>query len=236
MKKVFNLFLAASLALCLISCGSKPAPEETETPAAPEVTESTEEVTQKVDNSAEDEAAKKAAEEEAARKAAEEEAARKAAEEEAARKAQEYEEARKNAKAEREVAVEAKKNADSVKAGVARNEEYVAAVDDFKKGDSHFVTKNPQAAYDCYKSSKEQFIALYDELYGERAEALAALEAAKKAVEASAQFAEEADEIAPITQELDGIEEEDTILLEEDEYEDPEAFEEEIPETLEEVE
>lgn len=139
---------------------------------------------------------------------------------------------KKLAKEERAAAYEAKQSADSVKAAVARNEEYTKAVDTFKQGDSHYATKNPQAAYECYKSSKETFLGLYEDLYEKRAAAQAALEAAKKAVEESAQFAEEADRIAPITEEIDGIEDEDTVLLEEDEYEDPDEAEADIPETL----
>lgn len=135
---------------------------------------------------------------------------------------------KKMAKEERAAAYEAKQSADSVKAAVARKDDYTKAVDTFKQGDSHYVTKNPKASYECYKSAKETFLGLYDDLYEKRAAAQAALEAAKKAVEESAQFAEEADRVAPITEEIDGIEDEDTVLLEEDEYEDPEEAEADI--------
>lgn len=139
---------------------------------------------------------------------------------------------KKLANEERSAAYEAKQSADSVKAAVARKDDYTKAVDTFKQGDSHYATKNPQAAYECYKTSKESFIELYEDLYEKRAAAQAALEAAKKAVEESAQFAEEADRVAPITEEIDGIEDEDTVLLEEDEYENPDEAEVEVPASL----
>ena len=223
MKKVLSLFLATTLAFSLISCGSKPAPEESETPAAPEVTEPAEEVTQKVDNSAEDEAAKKAAEDEAARKAAEDEAARKAAEEEAARKAKEYEEAKANAREARDAAVEAKKNADSVKAGVARKDEYKAYAKLIQDGDNHFVTKAPDKAYESYKEAKEKFEALFNDVSEKRAEAQRRIEEAKAKVKDVEQFAGEADDVAPLGEEkVDGIEEKDAVLLEEETFANPE--------------
>lgn len=133
---------------------------------------------------------------------------------------------------ERAAAYEAKKAADSVKAAVARKEEYTKAVEIFKEGDAHYATQHPEKAYESYETSKDMFLEMYEDLFEKRAEAQSALEAAKKAVEESALFAEEADRIAPITEEIDGIEDEDTVLLEEDEYEDPDEAEVDIPESL----
>lgn len=140
---------------------------------------------------------------------------------------------RKLAKEERSLAVKAKNDADSVKAGVSRKEQYQKAVEIFKQGDAHFATRNPQKAYESYKTSKEQLSAIYNDVFEKRSAAQAALEAAKKAVEESATYAEQADQLAPITEEIDGIEEEDAVLLEEDEYEDPFDAIVEIEETLE---
>lgn len=140
---------------------------------------------------------------------------------------------RKLAKEERSLAVKAKNDADSVKAGVSRKEQYQKAVEIFKQGDSHFATRNPQKAYESYKESKEMLSAIYSDVSEKRAAAQAALEAAKKAVAESASYAEQADQLAPITEEIDGIEDEDAVLLEEDEYEDPFDAIVEIEESLE---
>jgi len=139
---------------------------------------------------------------------------------------------KKLAKDERVAAFEAKKNADSVKAGVSRKEEYKAATDSFQKGDTLYAMQNPVKAYENYKSSKEAYIYLFEDVSEKRAAAQAAIEAAKKRVEESAQFAEEADYKAPITEPIEGIEDEDAVLLEADDYEDPEAAEIEVSEEL----
>lgn len=301
MKKVLLSLCSAAIILSFISCGSKPAPEEPTTPAAPEVQVEKQEAPAPVateDTSKEDDDAAKKAAEEAERKAAEEaEAARLAKLEEQRKAAMEamanaqaardlieendwqdndyddyesgwdklalvedsleangqldeslfetaissYEDFKKVisasykklAKEERAAAFKAKQDADSVKAGVSRKEQYTTAVDAFKQGDSHFATQNAQKAYESYKDSKEQFISIYNDVYEKRAAALAALEAAKKAVEESANYAEEADRMAPITEEIDGIEDEDAVLLEEDEYADPEEAVVEVEEELE---
>ncbi len=132
---------------------------------------------------------------------------------------------------ERDQAFEAKRNADSVKAGVSRKDEYKAAADLFKAGDQQYAIQNPEAAYNNYKSAKEQFNALYQDVSKKRAAAQKKLDEAKKAVEESAELAAEADEKAPIldTEEIEGIEEAGAVLLEEDTYEAPEAAEIEIP-------
>lgn len=293
MKKVLISLCSVALLLSFISCGSKPAPEETTTPAAPEVQTQEEAKPAPVvveDTSKDDEeAARKAAEEAEAARLAKLEEQRKAAMEavenaQAARDLIEendwqdndysdyesgwdklalvedsieangtldeslfdtaissYEDFkkvlnatyRKLAKEERTAAFKAKQDADSVKAAVSRKDQYTTAVEAFKQGDSHFATQNPQAAYESYKDSKEQFISIYEDVYEKRAAALAALEAAKKAVEESANYAEEADRMAPITEEIDGIEEEDAVLLEDDDYADPEEAVVEVEEELE---
>lgn len=143
---------------------------------------------------------------------------------------------KKLAKAERELAYEAKKDADSVKAGVARKDDYKAAVTTFQNGDSSYAMQNPKRAFEQYSEAKEAFIALYEDVAEKRAAAQAALDAAKKRVAESAKYAEEADVRNPITEPVDGIEEEDAVLLEEDNYAAPEEAEVEIAEELEDTE
>ena len=132
------------------------------------------------------------------------------------------------AKDERSAAYEAKKKADSVKAGVAQKERYKAAAESFQNGDSLYSMQNPKKAIEKYTSAKDEFNALYEEVSVKRAEALAAIEEAKKRVAESAQFAESADVKAPITEPVEGIEDADAVLLEVDNYEDPAAAEVDI--------
>ena len=141
---------------------------------------------------------------------------------------------KKLAMEEREAAFGAKKDADSVKAGVSRKEQYKAAAELFKGGDQLYAIQNPEKAYENYKSAKEQFASLYKDVAAKRAQAQKKLDEAKKAVEESASFAAEADEKTPIldSEEIEGIEEASTVLLEEDNYEAPEEAEIDIPEAI----
>lgn len=133
-----------------------------------------------------------------------------------------YKDIAKDARAD---ALEAKKDADSVKAGVSEKREYTRAVELFKKGDASYSMNGYQSACESYDEAYEIFSTLYETISEKRAAALAAIEAAKKSVEASAAIAEEADLEAPLTGEVDGIEDEDAVLLEEDDYADPEDAE-----------
>ena len=126
-----------------------------------------------------------------------------------------------NAARERKAALEAKKLADSVKAGVAQKEVYTKASDTFKKADASYVTANIEGAFNGYKSAKETFNSLYEDISAKRAAAQALIDAAKQRVADSANYAEEADTIAPLATEVAGIEQEDAVLLEEDKFEDP---------------
>lgn len=133
-----------------------------------------------------------------------------------------YDSFKKLATKEREGALAEKKNADSVKAGVARKEEYKNYANLIQTGDNHFVTKNPEKAYDCYKDAKEKFEALYKDVAGKRAEAQRKIEEAKAKVRDVEAYAGEADERLPLGDEkIDGIEESDAVLLEEEEFADP---------------
>ena len=125
------------------------------------------------------------------------------------------------AKTEREAALEAKKKADSVKAGVAKKTEYTAASNTFKKADSSFVTKDLEGAYKGYLSAKNAFTSLYETIAEKRAAAQAAIDRAKQRVSEAENYTVEADTIAPLTEEVAGIEKEDAVLLEEDNFANP---------------
>ena len=140
---------------------------------------------------------------------------------------------KKIAKEERENAMEAKRNADSVKAGVARKTEYKEATDLITSGDSLYAMQNAKKATEKYKAATEQLTYLYKDVSEKRAAAQAAIEEAKKRVAESEKFAEEADVKAPITEQVEGIEDEDAVLLEADDYEDPEDAEADIADELE---
>ena len=141
---------------------------------------------------------------------------------------------KKIAKEEREGAIEAKKNADSVKAGVARKAEYKEAADLIQSGDSLYAMQNAKKASEKYKDANTKFTYLYEDVFAKRAAAQAAIDEAKKRVAESEKFAEEADIKAPITEKVEGIEDEDAVLLEADNYENPEEAEADIAEELDE--
>ncbi len=122
---------------------------------------------------------------------------------------------------ERNAALEAKKNADSVKAGVSQKESYGQAAESFKKADSAYVTKDIEGAYEGYKSAKETYTTLYEKVSAARAAAQAAIERAKQRAADSANYATDADEIAPLAEKVKGIEDENTVLLEEDNLANP---------------
>ena len=140
---------------------------------------------------------------------------------------------KKLAKDEREAAFAAKKDADSVKAGVSQKERYQAAAENFKNADSLYAMQNAKKARELYISAKNEFNSIFKEVSARRAAAQAAIDEAKKRVQESEEFAVQADEESPITDEnVDGIEAEDAVLLEEDAYEAPEEAEIEIAEDI----
>ena len=92
----------------------------------------------------------------------------------------------------------------------------------FQLGDSLYSMQNPKKAYEQYSNCKSLFAVLAKEVSEKREAALKAIEAAKKRVEESANIAAQADARTPIDEPIEGIEEEETVLLEEDTYENPE--------------
>lgn len=128
------------------------------------------------------------------------------------------------AKAERAEAFKAKQNADSVKAAVSKKDEYNKGVESFKQGDSQYVTGNPEGSLSSYTSAKNVFTRLFTEISDARAKAQAAIEAAKKRVSASEEVAIEADNRAPLEDgSIEGIEDEDAQLLDEDDFSETES-------------
>lgn len=130
---------------------------------------------------------------------------------------------KKIAQDERTKAFQAKQNADSVKAGISQKERYNKAVDEFKAGDSAYSMQNPESAVNHYRTAKDAFTALYEEVSAKRAEAQRRMEEAKKRVAEAEKFAAEADSKAPIREAVEGIENEETVLLEQDDYSADEA-------------
>ena len=98
------------------------------------------------------------------------------------------------AKDQRNLAYESKVKADSVKAGVSQKERYKEAADNFKSGDTLYSMQSPKKALEKYKMAEKQFAELFEEVSEKRAAAQAAIEAAKRKVQESSQFAEQADE------------------------------------------
>lgn len=136
------------------------------------------------------------------------------------------------AKEARTKAFAAKKDADSVKAAAAAKEEYKKAAEEFKAGDTNYAMQNPEAALNHYNSSRTQFESMYATVSERRAVAQKAIDEAKAKVEAAQNYALNADQEKPLEEAVEGIEEEDAVLLEADNYETPESLEADIPEDI----
>lgn len=125
---------------------------------------------------------------------------------------------------ERSDALKAKKDADSVKAAVAKKtkEQYTQAANKFVRADAAYSRGSTYDAYNGYKEVKESYTELYEIVKQDREAAQAALEKAKQRVAEAATYSAEADTIAPITEKVAGIEDESTTLLEKDNFANPE--------------
>nr|MCR5606243.1 hypothetical protein [Treponema sp.] len=123
----------------------------------------------------------------------------------------------------RKKAMEQKKNAESVRAEVAAADAYKAAVQLIKDSDAKFSFQNYEEAYKGYDKATSEFASMFESVSKRRQAALEAMEAAKQKQEASEQNALQADTEAPLgDEEVEGIVTEDTNLLEEDNYDNPE--------------
>lgn len=140
------------------------------------------------------------------------------------------------AKDERTEAFKAKRDADSIKAGVASKEAYDKAVEEFRAGDSSYAMQNPESAYAHYKTSRTQFTEVYTTVLARREAASKAMEEARIRVAESQNYAEKADVEAPLVGEnIKGIEAADAKLLDDDNYADPETQKADIPESIDNV-
>lgn len=126
------------------------------------------------------------------------------------------------AKKARAEANEAKKLAESVSAQIAEKETYKSYADKISKADTEFVTRNPEGAYEGYKEAATLFTALYESVSEKRAAAQARIDQARLAVEQSKTYATEADQKAPLEGMVEGIEDENSTLLEVETFASPE--------------
>ena len=124
---------------------------------------------------------------------------------------------------ERKAALAAKKDAESVKAQVAKKtkEAYAKASETFKNADKSYSVKKIEPAYEGYKAAKESWAQMYETVKKDREETEARLAEAKKKVEEAARNAENADKESPLTEKVAGIEDEDAVLLEKDKFANP---------------
>ena len=129
-------------------------------------------------------------------------------------------------------AFKAKKQADSVKASVSRKDDYDDGVSEFRAGDSNYVTGSIDESVENYTNARDIFATLYEEVSAARAEAQKKIQAAKQRVKKARGVADEADKTDPLTEQIDGIEDHDAKLLEDDDFSDAENSYVEIDEEL----
>ncbi len=121
------------------------------------------------------------------------------------------------AKEERTNAFKSKQKADSVKAYVSRKADYDEGVAAYKNGELRRAT-DPEIAYESYAKSSGIFENLFTEISEARAAAQARIDAAKQRVAQSEATAVQADKDNPLSQAVEGIEDADAKLLEDDDF------------------
>ena len=115
------------------------------------------------------------------------------------------------------------RKADSVKAYVSRKDDYTHAVSLYRNGELRRAV-DPKTANESYKMSKEEFLKLFEEISGARAQAQKEIDEAKKRVAHSETTAVKADAEAPLGDEpVEGIEDADAKLLKDDDFSDAET-------------
>ncbi len=140
------------------------------------------------------------------------------------------------ARNERTEAFKAKRNADEVKASVSRKADYDKAVAQFSAGDSKYVTKDPEGSIENYRNAKNEFTRLYEEISVLRSRAQVAVDEARNRVAQSEVTAQSADQEVPLGDEnVEGIEDENATLLEEDDFSSAENSVVELSENLDDV-
>lgn len=122
---------------------------------------------------------------------------------------------------ERKNAISQKKKADAVKAQISRKQEYREYAELIQRGDSQYSTSNPESAYESYKEAAASYEALASDVAEKRAAAQKAIDEAKAKVKESGNYALDADSTNPLDEKVEGIEDEDAVLLEDDEFANP---------------
>lgn len=122
---------------------------------------------------------------------------------------------------ERKNAISQKKKADAVKAQISRKQEYREYAELIQRGDSQYSTSNPESAYESYKEAASSYEALASDVAEKRAAAQKAIDEAKAKVKESGDYALDADSTNPLDEKVEGIEDEDAVLLEDDEFANP---------------
>ncbi len=122
---------------------------------------------------------------------------------------------------ERKNAISQKKKADAVKAQISRKQEYREYAELIQRGDSQYSTSNPESAYESYKEAAASYEALASDVAEKRAAAQKAIDEAKAKVKESGDYALDADSTNPLDEKVEGIEDEDAVLLEDDEFANP---------------
>ncbi len=95
-------------------------------------------------------------------------------------------------------ALAAKEKADSIKSAMAAKDSYDVASAALSGAESAYGIKDYAAAYDGYVEAAGLFSSVYDEVFVKRATAEEAIRRARQKVNAAAEKAAEADEIAPL--------------------------------------
>lgn len=140
---------------------------------------------------------------------------------------------KKLAQDERIAAFSAKRNADSIYAGVSRKDSYDAAVQTFRSGDASYSMQDPESALKHYQDAYTAFDTLYKDISEKRAAAQKAIDDAKAKVAESAGYASQADKDAPLEGDnVQGIEAPDAVLLQGETYEDPKTSEADVPDSI----
>ena len=113
----------------------------------------------------------------------------------------------------------AKTKADELKARVSQKSEYDELIAQFKAGDESYLAGNYTAAVQSYLKVLEGFASLCAKTAQAKDEATVAVEDAKERVEQSEQEAIKADQIKPLGDEpVEGIEDHDAKMLEDDDF------------------
>ncbi len=133
---------------------------------------------------------------------------------------------------ERSAAFKAKKQADSVKASVSRKNDYDNGVASFRDGDSRYVNGDIENSIEDYVTARGIFSKLYKEVSAARQKAQALINSAKERVKQSEAVALKADKTDPLSERIQGLEDENAILLEADDFSAARASYVEIAEKL----